>query len=54
MNNANPEAQVNPEDVKKILEKKFIFGASFLELRTVLEILQESDLLTQIKWLQVV
>ena len=50
LNDANPEARVNPEDVKKIFEKKSIFGALSLELRTVLEILQESDSLAQEKW----
>ena len=49
LNDANPEARVNLEDVKKIFEKESIFGAPSLELRTVLEILQESDPLAQKK-----
>ena len=54
LNNANPEARVNPEDVKKISEKESIFGTPFLELRTVLKILQESDPLAQKKQPQAV
>ena len=45
LKDASLEARVNPEDVKKISEKESIFGAPSLELRTVSEILQESDLL---------
>lgn len=47
LNNADPKAQVNFKNVKKVSEKKSIFEALFLKLRIVLEILQEFDLLAQ-------
>ena len=54
LNNANPEAQVNPEDVKKISKKESILRAPSLELRMVLEILQKSDPFAQKKSSQAV
>ena len=49
LNDADFEAWVNPEDVKKISKKESIFGTPSLRLRMVLEILQESDPLAQEK-----
>ena len=50
----DPKARVQCENVKKISEQESIFGVPLLELRTVLQILQESDLLTVKKWPQAV
>ena len=43
------DVQVAHESVKEISAKKLVFGASSIKLRTVLQILQESDPLAQEK-----
>lgn len=43
MDEDNLKAQVSQEAIKKISAKNSLFGALFLELRTIFKILQELD-----------
>ena len=47
LRNDDLATRVKREEIKQIFEKKLIFGASFLKLHIILQVLQETDLLVQ-------
>ena len=46
------ETQIKHKEIKQVFERESIFGAQLLELKTILKIQQENDMLAKEKWPQ--